>query len=72
MAEQTTYILTFKSSVPDEQDRRANLNRFLKMALRSYKLRLVKMETKHDAPAKRLGSNGRDARDGEAATRATL
>lgn len=40
----TTYILTFKSSVPDEQDRRANLNRFLKAALRSYKLRLVNMQ----------------------------
>jgi hypothetical protein len=55
MSQQTTYILTFKSSVPDEQDRRANLNRFLKMALRAYKLRLVKMETRAVETAKPLG-----------------
>ena len=51
----TTYILTFKSSVPDEQDRRANLNRFLKEALRKYELRLVKMRT--ETTAKRAAHN---------------
>ena len=39
----TTYVLTFKSPVTDDRERRANLNRFLKMALRVYKLRLVNM-----------------------------
>jgi hypothetical protein len=51
----TTYVLTFKSRVVDDSERRANLNRFLKMALRAYKLRLVKMETRAVETAKPLG-----------------
>ena len=47
----TTYVLTFKSRVVDDGERRANLNRFLKAALRSYGLRLVNMQTK--APAEK-------------------
>ena len=42
----TTYVLTFKSTAQHDAERRAGLNRFLKAALRSYKLRLVSMESK--------------------------
>jgi UTP:GlnB (protein PII) uridylyltransferase len=59
MSQQTTYILTFKSSVPDEQDRRANLNGFIKEALRKYRLRLVNMRTEKPAKAKRAPLNPR-------------
>lgn len=41
----TTYVLTFVSSLPDEADRRASLNRFLKAAKRAYGLRLVRLRT---------------------------
>lgn len=46
----TTYVLTFKSRVVDDSERRANLNRFLKAALRAYNLRLVKMEIPEEGP----------------------
>lgn len=41
----TTYVLTFESSIPDDQDRRASLNLFLKKAKRAYGLRLKNMKT---------------------------
>ena len=41
----TTYVLTFESSIPDDEDRRASLKLFLKKAKRAYGLRLVKMRT---------------------------
>lgn len=44
----TTHVLTFRTSVTDENERRANLNRLLKVAKRSCKLRLVMMKTTHE------------------------
>ena len=41
----TTYVLTFESSIPDDEDRRASLNQFLKRAKRAYGLRLKNMRT---------------------------